>query len=147
MATPINAPQNPVISPDELRDHLQDFMDTNIPLGIEYLCNQDLEKCIQYAVDDFNDSPPVFRFRQFDVYTFPYRTVLLKGAIAKAFDLTKKKELRGEMQYSDGGIDSIIYHKTDRFQALHQEAMQDYENMKMRVKRQMNMEACYGGSN
>ena len=62
MATPINAPQNPVVAPDELRDHLQDFMDTNIPLGVEYLCNQDLEKCIQYTVDDFNDSPPVFRF-------------------------------------------------------------------------------------
>ena len=44
-------------------------------------------------------------------------------------------------------IKYLSYHKTDRFQALHQEAMQDYENMKMRVKRQMNMEACYGGSN
>lgn len=139
------APMNPVIGPDDVRDHIQDFMEVNIPLGIEYLGNSDLEKCIQWAVDDFNDSPPIFRFRQFDVYTFPYKSLLLKGAIAKAFDLTKKKELRGEMQYSDGGIDSIIYHKTDKFQAMHQEALQDYEAFKMRTKRQMNMESCYGG--
>ena len=138
---------NPVVNPDDVRAAIGDYITDNIPMGVEYLTNQDLERCILYTVDDFNDSPPIFRFRQYDLYTFPQRSLLLKGAVAEAFNMTKKKELRGEMQYSDGGIDSIIYHKTDKFQALYQVAQQEYETLKTRTKRQMNLESCYGGKN
>ena len=137
--------RKPVIDAEEIRHKIQDYIDTNIPLGIEYLKDEDLERCLKHAIEDFNETPPIFRFRQFDEHTFPYKHLALLGAVAYAFDLTKKKELRGEMSYSDGGVDSTIYHKTAAFQGLHSEAQQEYEMKKTRVKRQMNIEFCYGG--
>ena len=135
----------PVIDVDDVRHHLMDYEDVNIPLMVRFMEDPDLQKCIDISVDDFNETPPVL-YRQYTVYDFPFRRLLLDGAVVQAMKLTALKELRGEMQYNDGGISSTIYYKSPQFTALRQEYEQKYEQDKLRRKKHLNIQACYGGS-
>ena len=127
-----------------LRLYLMDFDTANAPLFQEYLSDADLEKCIQWAVDDFNESPPIFMDR-YTVNSYPLPKLLLKGAAVEAMNLTVMRELRGEMQYQDGGVSNAIYYKSQPFMSVKSNLSQDYEQLKMRTKRHINLENCYGG--
>lgn len=139
------ATNTPVITPDDVREHLMDYEEVNIPLMVRFLEDPDLQKCIDIMVDDFNEMPPIV-YRQYTVYDFPFKRLLLDGAVVQAMKLTALKELRGEMQYTDGGISSSIYYKSPQFTALRQEYEQKYEQDKLRRKKHLNIQACYGGS-
>lgn len=136
----------PVITASDVRVHMMDYEEINQPLFIRYLEDTDLDTCIESAIDDFNETPPIL-YRKYTLYDFPFKRLLLDGAIVRAFKLTVYKELRGEMQYNDGGIQASVYYKSPQFIALRQELEQKYENDKARRKRHLNIENCYGGTN
>lgn len=135
----------PVVTVDDVRHRLMDYEDVNMPLFNRVLEDTDLQKCIDISVDDFNGTPPIL-YRQYTGDDFPYKRLLLDGAVVEALKLTALKELRGEMQYSDGGVQSSIYYKNPQFSALRQEAEQKYEQDKVRRKKHLNIQACYGGA-
>ena len=136
----------PVITPVDVRQKLLDYEDVNIPLYTKYLEDADLDNCIATSVDDFNGTPPML-YRQYTLEDFPFKKLLLDGAVLEAMKLTALKELRAEMQYSDGGQQSSVYYKSPQFTALRQEMEQKYEQDKLRRKRHLNIQACYGGAN
>jgi hypothetical protein len=124
----------PIVTVDEVRHLLEDYDTTNMPLFSIMLEDPDLQKCIDLAVDDFNESPPIL-YRKYTIYDFPYKRLLLDGAVVEALKLTALKELRGEMQYSDGGISSTVYYKQPQFTAIRQESEQKYEQDKLRRRK------------
>jgi hypothetical protein len=134
-----------VVTVESLRSYLQDYETTNIPLGVAYLTDPDLTHCIEHAVDDFNETPPMLPLQWYTVETFPHRNLLLIGATVEALHLTSMKELRAEMNYSDGGITSSVYYKTPQFQSLKAELEREYQTKKMRIKKQMNLSNGFGG--
>ena len=136
----------PKCDPVRLRLYLMDFEVTNAPLFQQYLSDKELETCIQWAVDDFNETTPIFEYK-LTVKDFPLPKLLLKGAALEAMNLTLMKEMRGEMQYQDCGISNSIYYKSQQFMSIRSTLSQEYEQSKMRNKRQMNLESCYGGIN
>lgn len=136
----------PVITVEDVRLYLMDFEDVNIPLMIAYLKNEDIQKCIDETVHDFNETPPIL-YRKYTLEDFPFKKLLLDGSVVEALKLTVLKELRGEMQYNDGGIASSVYYKSPQFTALRQEYEQKYEIDKQRRKKHLNIEMCYGGTN
>lgn len=135
----------PVVTVDDVRHKLMDYEDANMPLFARMLEDPDIQECIDFAVDDFNETPPLV-YRQYTIYDHPFKRLLIDGAVVEALKLTALKELRGEMQYSDGGISSSIYYKSPQFTALRQECEQKYEQDKLRRKRHLNIVACYGGA-
>ena len=133
-----------VITVDELRTHIQDFANRNIPLSIKYLTDADLQDSIDMTIDRFNTTPPILLL-QYDNTNFPYRTILMDGCMYEALERTALIELRAEMQYSDGGINSSVYYKTPQFTQLKNELLNTFERATSRIKRHLNTLACYGG--
>lgn len=132
-----------VVTPADLRLALMDFASKNIPLYQEHLTEEQLWKCIDWAVTLFNDTPP-YVYRQYTMADFPRRKLLLDAAMVEALKLTALIELRGEMQYSDGGIQSAIYYKSQQFTALRQELEAKVTQSITAVKRTLNINDCYG---
>jgi len=135
-----------VVAPDHLRWKLMDYETENAPLGIQYLTDPDLAKCIQEAVDDYNETPPMFNpLRWWTVNNFPYRELLHEASAVAALRLTVMKEQRREMQYDDGGIQSSIYYKSPQFRALLADLDNAVQTKMLRIKRQVNTQNCYAG--
>ena len=144
--TPI-APANdkkPKVTPEQVRLKIMDFDSENAPLYMTYLTDENLQTCIDETIDDFNETPPIFRY-PYTIEDFPAKDLLLTGAAKKAMELTAMKELRREMSYDDGGIQSNIFYKNPQFRQIVSEIGNDYETKKRGIKRQINLSRCYGG--
>ena len=129
----------------DVRLALMDYMERNIPLYTCHLTDDQLQTCIDWAMDYINEATPRFEI-PYEVATFKNKHLLIKGAVVEALRLTALIELRGEMNYSDGGTQSSIYYKSPQFTALRQEAQASFEDDVRRIKRQINVENCYGGT-
>lgn len=132
-----------VVTPLDVRLALMDYIPVNIPLYKEYLTDEHLWKCIDWAVTRFNETPPILQ-TTYSADNFPNRMLLLDSAVVEALKLTALIELRGEMQYSDGGIQSSIYYKSQQFTALRQELQQRVDSATSSIKRSDNINSCYG---
>lgn len=132
------------VRPENVRWKIMDFDAENAPLYEQYLSEEDLWKCIEEALDDFNETPPMFRY-DYTLADFPKKNTLLIGAALLAMKITVMKEIRREMQYDDGGISSSVYYKTPAYQQLVAGLDQEYQQSKQRIKRQINAERCYRG--
>lgn len=133
-----------LVTPLDLRLALMDYADMNIPLYREHLTDEVLWKCLEWAVDHYNDVPPRLS-KHYTLENFPKRKLLLDLATVEALRLTALVELRGEMQYSDGGIQSTIYYKAQQFNALKQELQARVDAEVTADKRADNINSCYGG--
>lgn len=142
-STKLTTMHNSIITPLDVRLALMDYADKNIPLYTEHLTDEMLWKCIEWAVNHFNEVQPVVT----TVYTaanYPKRKLFLDSAVVEALRLTSLIELRGEMQYSDGGVQSTIYYKSQQFSALRQELEQKVDQEISTTKRSLNINNCYG---
>ena len=144
--TPLTVDNNkkPRLTVDQVRLKIMDFDSENAPLYMQYLTDENLQTCITETIEDFNETPPIFRYG-YTLEDFPAKDLLLIGSAKKAMELTAMKELRREMSYDDGGIQSNLFYKNPQFRQVISELNADYENKKTRIKRQINLEKCYGG--
>lgn len=133
-----------VVKPDKVRWQIRDYDFENAPLYERYLSDEDLWKCIEDACDDYNETTPIFEF-PFTPADFKYPRILQAGAAVIAMKITAMKELRGEMNFDDGGIQSTLYYKTPAYTAMVQQLSEKYEMDKKKSKRQLNMSRCYKG--
>jgi len=133
---------NSIITPNDVRLALMDYPEMNKPLYIEHLDDEKLWKCIDWGVGTFNSQPP--NIGKYTAENFPDKQLLLLLAVVEALKLTALMELRGEMQYSDGGVQSSIYYKSPQFTALRQELQQQASQNITAIKRSMNINSCYG---
>lgn len=132
------------VTVDDIRLNIEDYSDVNIPIYVQQLTDEEIQSAIDYIIDDFNETPPRLS-TLYTIATFPSRGLLIDGATMRCFNLTAMKELRGEMQYNDGGISSTISYKFPQFTSLRQELTQKYEQDKYKLKRNLNINLCYGG--
>lgn len=135
--------KNAVVTPNDIRLALMDYDSKNIPLYKQHLTDEELWKCIYWAIDSFNEFPPKLQ-KTYSIITFPYKNLLKDLAVIEALKLTALIELRGEMQYNDGGIQSSVYYKSSAFSALRQELEQKTQQEIMSIKKSQNINGCYG---
>lgn len=135
--------KNSVITPNDLRLILMDYGIYNIPLYKEELTEEQLWKCIEWGAQSFNELPPRISTK-YTIENFPDKRLLLDLATIEALKLTALKELRGEMQYNDGGIQSSINYKFPQFSSLRQELEQKTAQEASTIKRSYNVNSCYG---
>jgi hypothetical protein len=141
---PIITSETPKVDADAVRELICDYAEDNAPLFEEVLRNDIIDRAILDIIDDFNESPPNLIY-QYTVYDFPAPGLLKIGAAWKAMRRTAIKEQRRELSYDDGGVQNNLYYKTPQYTGIMQDFQQDYEQKKMRIKRQMNIAKCYGG--
>lgn len=139
----IESMRDSLITPFDVRLALMDYADRNIPLYTEHLTDEMLWKCIEWAVNHFNEVQPILS-TTYTAATYPKRKLFLDSAVVEALKLTSLIELRGEMQYSDGGVQSTIYYKSQQFSALRQELEQKVDQEITSSKRALNINNCYG---
>lgn len=127
-----------------LRSYIQDTAAVNLPIGVQQLTDPELEACISRAVEEFNETPPLM-FIQYTKDDFPYPHLLMLSASVEALQLTALKELRGEMNYTDGGISSTIYYKSPQYLQLREMLTRERQEKTIRVKKQLNLKNGFGG--
>ena len=128
----------------ELRSYIEDFAGVNAPLYAQNLLDSELYQCLLDTVYDFNESTPLMAHINYTISDFRFPGLLKEGAAARAFKLIAIKELRGEMQYTDGGTGNALSYKQREFQQYAQMYTQEYEARKLKIRRQLNKENCYG---
>lgn len=143
IANNIEAAKKSVITPLDVRLGLMDYVDVNIPLYKEHLTDEQLWKCIEWGCETFNELQPQLK-KTYTTENFPKPKLLLDLALIEALKLTSLIELRGEMQYSDGGVQSSVYYKSAQFATIRQELQQSTEQHAISLKRSMNVNDCYG---
>ena len=133
-----------MVTAADVRLYLMDKAELNIPLYVQHLDDAMMDSCIQWAVEDFNDATPQL-MQKYTVSDFPMKSLLLEGAAVRALFMTAMKELRGEMQYSDGGIGSSVSYKSPQMLQIRADLKVSYETKRDTAKRMYNISQCYGG--
>lgn len=133
---------NPVLSPEEVREHIADKVENNYLLdGVEFT-NTRIDIAMQIAIDKFNLLPPVGSVNS---YTFPNKSLLMYGTLAALFEGQAALMARNTMSYSDGGISIPVEERMGLYQQLAVMYGQAFDSMSRGLKIQRNIEDGWGG--
>ena len=95
------------------------------------------------ALDDINNTPP--SLGQFTLDTFPYASLLIRGAAANVIESVGLLQLRNHLPFSDGGIQVGISSKSPMLQSWAGMFRAQYERKLQQYKVSQNIERAWGG--
>lgn len=134
---------SPVISPDEVREFIADYVENNHLLdGVEFSDTR-ISLATELAVSEFNMLPPMGGV---SVNTFARqgKSVLMTGILWKLFEGQCALLARNHMNYSDGGVSLPIEERMSLYQSLAQMFQAEFMQSAQRMKQYMNLEAGWG---
>lgn len=131
----------PVLTPEEMREHIQDKLEKNHLLDDHEFSITALKLAIELAIGEFNMMVPV---SSYDVITFPNKTLLMYGALAKAFLGQSALLARNTMSYTDGGLSIPIEERFALYQQLGATYQSGFETSGKAWKIQANIESGWG---
>lgn len=131
----------PVITPAEIKVFISDFSENNNLLdGVEFGDTQ-IALAIELAVDDFNRMTP---FTQYNLLTFPSKSLALYGALYHLFNGQMALLARNTMSYSDGGIQIPVEERMALYQQLAASYGEMFQSNAAKLKITLNMESGWG---
>ena len=92
----------PVLTPEEVKLYIQDKAELNYLLPGEEFPLPQINLDIDLAIDSFNTG--IAPISSFTAVTFPSKSILLMGTLAKLLAGQAALYARNQMDYSDGGI-------------------------------------------
>lgn len=132
----------PILSPEEVQEFIQDRVEKNHLLdGNEFQPTQ-INLAIELAIGEFNMYTPVSAF---NTYSFPNKSLLMFGTLAKLFAGQAALLARNHMSYSDGGISVPVEERAQLYQSLAAMYQQSFESMGKAWKIQDNIDNGWGG--
>jgi hypothetical protein len=127
---------------NQVRLFMRDYRELNRLIdGVEH-SNRQIVWAIMDCLDDFNTTPP---FTQFTLFTFPSRSLLLRGVACSLLESLGILQTRNHLNFSDGGLQVGINDKTQYIQSWLQLMKNQYEEKKLRIKVAYNIETAWGG--
>lgn len=102
-----------------------------------------IARCIQRAVDDWNEMPPMLS-RRLTVSEFPYRSNLCNGAVAHVLNMAALRYNRNQMRHSNAGLTIDDNDKGMSYMQIASNFMQDWRGWVQTKKNQLNMLQCMG---
>lgn len=122
---------------------MRDKASLNALLEGEETSGVEIDLAIDLAIDDFIETPPPVWTGGFD--DFPSFSILLYGTVIEVLNGAGLLQSRNELNYVDGGISVKTSDKTLLYQRWLDRFETRYERMKIRWKKNRNLESCYGG--
>lgn len=132
----------PVLTPEEVREHISDKIENNHLLSGEEFSNTRIDLAMSLAIDRFNMIPPVGAA---DIYTFPNKGILLYGTLALLFEGQAALLARNTMSYSDGGLTIPVEERAALYIQLATMYQQAFDVSARGLKAQRNIEDGWGG--
>jgi hypothetical protein len=103
---------------------------------------EEIRTAATLAVDVFNDEPPYVT--GFDVYTFPYRSALLRGTAANLLFMAAHRFRRNKLQYTIPGGGVSDQNKDAEYDAAGQRLWAEYKAWIATYKRAVNIHQGWG---
>ncbi len=139
--------QNEALRLEKAREYLRLFlMDTeelNRLLRRKEIDDKRLDFAIQMCISDWNTTTP--RVAPVSIGNFPSLYLLIHGAAVQALKMAGIYQSRNELTYSSGGSSFVRANKTAYYQSWIQNFATEYEQKKLNLKMQQNIESAYGG--
>lgn len=132
----------PVLTPEEVREHISDKVESNHLLDGEEFSNTRIDLAMTLAIDRFNMIPPI---SSANIYMFPSKQILLYGTLALLFEGQSALLARNTMSYSDGGITIPVEERMALYQSLAAMYGQAFQESARGLKIQRNIEDGWGG--
>lgn len=127
-----------------LRLFLMDTEELNRLLRRKEIDDVRLDLAIQMTISDWNTTTP--RIGRTTIGNFPGLYLLIHGAAVQALKMAGLYQSRNELTYSSGGSSFVRANKTAYYQSWIQNFASEYEQKKLNLKIQQNIETAYGGS-
>lgn len=102
-----------------------------------------IARCINRAVQDWNQMPPTLANRQ-TAASFPFPANLASGAAAHCLRMASYRYNRNQMQHNNAGLTYDDMNKGALYANLADKAMVDWKNWIIAKKSQLNMLECMG---
>lgn len=99
---------------------------------------------IDLTIDNFNKTPPPVG--TFDYDGFPSFELLLNGTLTHVLKSAGFLQSRNELNFVDGGIQINSSDKTAHYMNWIKLIREEYETQKRHIKKNLNLEACYGSA-
>src|SRR3954468_4840113 len=97
-----------------VRSFLRDYKELNRLIAGEESSNRQIVWAICDALDDYNTTPP---FTQFDLNTFPSRSLLVRATTISLLESIGLLQTRNHLSWSDGGLTVGVSDKTPFIQS------------------------------
>ena len=127
---------------NQVRSFMRDYKELNRLIAGEESSNRQIVWAIMDCLDDFNTTPP---FTQFNLYTFPSKSLLVRGTVITLLESIGLLQTRNHLSFSDGGLQVGVSDKTPFIQSWLQLFKNTYEEKKTRLKVSYNIESSWGG--
>ena len=139
-----NSPQQELAEfVSHLRQYLRDFPELNRLIDGQETSDRMLAWAVIDALDDFNNTPPFIG--NHTVGSFPYKSLLLRGAVIAVLESVTMLQMRNQMQYSDGGITVSVSDKGPLLMQWISMLQGSYERKKVQYKMSRNIESAMTG--
>ena len=126
----------------QIRSFMRDYAELNRLIAGEESSPRQIVWAIFDALDDFNTTPP---FTNFNLDTFPSKSLLVRGATISLLESIGLLQTRNHLAFSDGGLLVGVSDKTPFIQSWIQLFRNSYEEKKQRLKVAYNIESAWGG--
>lgn len=131
----------PVLTPEEVREHISDKVESNHLIdGVEFT-NTRIELAMELAINRFNMIIPIGGA---NIYNFPNKGILMYGTLATLFEGQAALLARNHMSYSDGGITVAVEERMALYRELAMMYGQAFQESGAALKKQQNMEDGWG---
>lgn len=139
--------QNEAVRMDKAREYLRLFMmdteELNRLLRRKEIDDKRLDLAIQLCISDWNTTTP--RLAPVSIATFPSLYLLIHGAAIQCLKMAGLYQSRNELTYASGGSSFVRANKTAYYQSWIQNFSAEFEQKKMNLKMQQNIESTFGG--
>lgn len=134
-------PNATTISLDDVRGFLRDYVDNNILLDNVQFTNAELQRALDYAVDEYNVFTPV---SSGDASNIP-KSILILGVASWLMKSESFLQLRNQATYQDGDIQPIgIDDKHQLYLQASRALKEEWQSVARAFKQQQNLESVYG---
>ncbi len=128
----------------EVRLFMRDYPQLNRLISGEETSDRTLAWAVLDALDDINNTPPMIK--NWSVEDFPYRSLLLRGAVISALESVGLLYSRNQLNFSDGGISTGTADKAPMIMNWLNLFKSSYESKKTNWKIAKNIAGAFEGS-
>lgn len=133
----------PVLTPEEVREFIQDKVEKNHLLEGEEFSATQISLAMELAMGRFDFIIPISTT---NIYTFPSKTLLMYGTLTVLFEGAAALLARNHMNYSDGGLQIPVEERMQLYQSLASMYGTSFDTMSRSWKLQNNVESGWGSA-
>jgi hypothetical protein len=130
-----------------VRGYTRDFPEVNRLIRGEESTDRQIAWAVLDALEDFNGTPPTGNLALSDLLARHQKSLLLRMTVITLIESVGLLQTRNHLNYSDGGLNVGINDKTPMLMQWLNYYKSTTEQMKQRVKVQMNIESILGPGN